>query len=475
MYVLICLNVLCGIIDFLSSAGSGFGLQSTWDERGIGAVADNVLKDIVQAQLQPFCISFSFTAKYWHGANYVEQISTQSTLTTQSTQSTQLASLSAWQVHHLARLLADGQRFGADEDRWQLADEANPWTLFTHQVCMSSPGAIQTITRQSHRSEINIFMNHHESSWINQANQIAPEKSRESQNQKQPRFPYVPNDILRFLGLDGASKKFQFSGPARRGRRTAWEDRQKRRRVIAESCLWPVSEALELSILQWFLQSFASHCWSFASGPYPSLKSKDGKLKALHDRPLGILGCFIRMKHICSIGAGLLAQHECCEECGGLVPSAWNDLHILKILQTVCAIFCILHFALFCFQEMQLNRVEPAKGIAASPSRRGWITISIVEVFGRIFLSSSMQHKASKNRRSQQKDKRSMQTVLTCLQTVWHVLTIWKAMPNRGWLGETPSSGRGMQEVRQIQFQGKLHKLKGEPKENWCIKLPGNV
>ena len=26
-------------------------------------------------------------------------------------------SLSAWQVHHLARLLADGQRFGADEDR----------------------------------------------------------------------------------------------------------------------------------------------------------------------------------------------------------------------------------------------------------------------------------------------------------------------------------------------------------------------
>ena len=52
------------MIDFLSSVGSGFGLQSTWDERGIGAVADNVLKDIVQAQFQPFCISFSFTAKY---------------------------------------------------------------------------------------------------------------------------------------------------------------------------------------------------------------------------------------------------------------------------------------------------------------------------------------------------------------------------------------------------------------------------
>jgi hypothetical protein len=68
--------------------------------------------------------------------------------------------------------------------------------------------------------------------------------------------------------------------------------------------------------------------------------------------------------------------------------------------------------------------------------------------------SITKQHKASKNRRSKQKDKRSMQTVLTCLQTVWHVLTIWKAMPNRGWLGETPSSGRGMQEVRQIQFQG---------------------
>ena len=52
------------------------------------------------------CIGFC-SCKVLKRSHYVEQV---------STQSTQLASLSAWQVHQLARLLADGQRFGADED-----------------------------------------------------------------------------------------------------------------------------------------------------------------------------------------------------------------------------------------------------------------------------------------------------------------------------------------------------------------------
>ena len=84
------------------------------------------------------------------------------------------------------------------------------------------------------------------------------------------------------------------------------------------------------------------------------MQSKDGKLKelqALRDRPLSILGCFIR-KHICS-GAELL-EHERREECGGSVRSA-------IVLGMIRADFadCLRMFSSFCSVWLSRDAVEP--------------------------------------------------------------------------------------------------------------------